>query len=401
LYISGFDPKGPRFYHQLYAAEAAKRTAWHGGQIEVGEARRQGRSATVWSVTAQLEDGETKTEFEILRWDDIMRAQMRKGLFFSRMVDTYWLYATSGTLWKIFKLGYPPFITGIYPVVILMTFVLAGLIITGLFTWIGMAAFAAPAWIAALLVAPVGYSVYRFTRWFEKRVPYIWPVHVYNFAADRSRGRIGKIEERIDQFAERIRTCVRDSDDDEVLIVGHSNGASVAVSAIARALTADPGLASRGPAIALLTLGESIMLDSLLPQAGDLRNELVQVAGDNGLAWIDITAPRDGACFARTDPLSASGMSSAVYSDGPKPRLLSVSMTDLFSPETWSSTLKHRWLRIHFQYLMAYEKRTSYDYFAITAGPQTLQSRFAAFRSRQPFAKFQLTTVAKRKDNRS
>ena len=124
-------------------------------------------------------------------------------------------------------------------------------------------------------------------------------------------------------------------------------------------------------------------------QAEDLRQALVDLGSDNGVDWIDISAPRDAACFAVTDPLTASGLAAA-NPEEPKPKLLSVPLADLFSPEAFRKPLQHRWLRIHFQYLMAYERPTPFDYFLITAGPLTLAKRFEYLPSKKGFAKFQL-----------
>jgi hypothetical protein len=46
--------------------------------------------------------------------------------------------------------------------------------------------------------------------------------------------------------------------------------------------------------------------------------------------------------------------------------------------------LKRQYFRLHFQYMCAFDRPGSYDYFRITAGPQTLADRYAG---RPPFEK--------------
>jgi len=47
----------------------------------------------------------------------------------------------------------------------------------------------------------------------------------------------------------------------------------------------------------------------------------------------------------------------------------------MFSPDTYKAVKKDLF-RVHFQYIMAAEQLTDYDYFAITAGPLKLTSRY-------------------------
>jgi hypothetical protein len=58
------------------------------------------------------------------------------------------------------------------------------------------------------------------------------------------------------------------------------------------------------------------------------------------------------------------------------PLVLSAAYTQTLSPER-QKAIRNRWFRLHFQYLCAFDQPGDYDYFAITAGPQTLARRFA------------------------
>ena len=392
FFISGFDPKGPAHYQAVYDQESQKQAALGGYKIEVEPAKRRGKIATIWEITAQFDGRSVQTQYEFLRWDDIMRKHMQveNPPFLVTMFITYWLYATNGVLWKMLKISYPPFIAAIYPALILIALAVIGLAATGVVCWALIGMFGLAEWLAVPIAALCFAALIWFARRLEKTLPFLWPVHVYNFAAAQVRGDVEEIEARIDHFAGRITEYIATSKDDEVLIVGHSNGTSIALSALAKALQRDPGLADHHPKVSFLTLGQSILMVSLLPKAEQFRRELQLVAGDNGVDWIDLTAPRDGACFALVDPVAASGLQPQGAIHEAKPKLLSVPISDLFSPQTWKKTLHRRWLRIHFQYFMAYEKPTPYDYFAITAGPLTLADRYRSFPSKTGFSKFKL-----------
>lgn len=77
FYLSGFDPKGPAHYHRLYADEAAKAAALGGYTVQVGKRRKLSEHAAGWSVEYRgpgtADSGPVHTEFEFLRWDDIVR----------------------------------------------------------------------------------------------------------------------------------------------------------------------------------------------------------------------------------------------------------------------------------------------------------------------------------------
>ncbi|NNF78399.1 MAG: hypothetical protein HKN05_10265 [Rhizobiales bacterium] len=398
FYISGFDPKGPAYYHALYAEEAQKQSRLNGMSIEVGDARRRNRFSTSWQVQTSNNALQTRTDYEVLRWDDIMRSRMRRSgpAFYWDALRTYWLYIHTGALWRILQTSYPAFLAGLYPIVFLTGF-------SGLAAFAALAAYASapesirlggtvwtvPPVVIAVLSACLFVCVLSLSRKLENKIPYFWPLYVYSFAADHMRGRVPEMDARIQQLSREILDYITRSEDDEVLIASHSNGTVVAVLAFAAVLRADPDIAKRGPQVSFLTLGHSIPLCSFLPQATALRRALTDLGGDNGIAWVDITAPRDAACLALTDPLKASGLSAENLAEQ-KSKLLCVPVSQLFSPHTFRKTLLHRWLRIHFRYLMAYERATPFDYFMITAGPLTLAKRFADIPSKDGFAKFRL-----------
>ena len=290
FYISGFDPKGPPHYHALYATEAEKQTPLNGLAITMGGTKRKGRVATSWSLTGRMGTARIDVDYEVLRWDDIMRQRMRMpGPTFARtVVRTYWHFVRSGALWRILHTSYPPFLAGVYPVVLLCALMFLAVVAAFSAYWVVPSWFAIPAGLgAAFLTLYLGWRL-------ERRVPVFWPLHIFAFAADHMSGRTPDMEERIGLFADEIVRHAASSTDDEILIASHSNGTVIAVLALAAALKANPQLGKSGPAISFLTLGHSIPMCSFLPEATALRQALESLAGDNGIAWIDISAARDG-----------------------------------------------------------------------------------------------------------
>ena len=151
-----------------------------------------------------------------------------------------------------------------------------------------------------------------------------------------------------------------------------SSGAHLAVSILADLLRAGAA-PSRGPKLALLTLGQVIPMVSFLPEAHRLRADLAYLSTRRDIAWVDVSAPGDGCSFALCDPVAVSG----VAPEGKRwPLVFSAQFSRTLSPERLSA-LRWRFFRLHFQYLCAFDRPRDYDYFRITAGPMTLASRYA------------------------
>ena len=197
-------------------------------------------------------------------------------------------------------------------------------------------------------------------------------INDYGFTAE-TRGRYPEaLRGRISEFSDRILEALRE-DVDEVLIVGHSSGAHLAVTALAEVLRADRD--AGGPKISFLTLGQVIPMLSFLPEAKELRRDLNQLSQSREISWIDVSAPGDGGCFALADPVHVTGVAPPEQ-DKHWPKVISAAYSKHMSQEALAKT-KWRFFRRHIQYLCAFEKPGSYDYFQITAGPLTLNDRFA------------------------
>ncbi|MES2144333.1 MAG: hypothetical protein V4516_08190, partial [Pseudomonadota bacterium] len=191
----------------------------------------------------------------------------------------------------------------------------------------------------------------------------------YAFTAQAGGAYPEVLETRLSAFRATVRASMRDSLD-EVLVVGHSSGAHLAVSILADLLR--EGLPPGRPALAFLSLGQVIPMVSFLPRATRLRADLTLMAAQDDIAWIDVTAPGDGCAFALCDPVAVSG----VAPTGKRwPLVISAAFTRTLSPERWRA-LRWRFFRLHFQYLCAFDRPGDYDYFQITAGPLTLAERY-------------------------
>ena len=102
----------------------------------------------------------------------------------------------------------------------------------------------------------------------------------------------------MDAFGHNIEQALNDGYD-EVLVVGHSSGAHLGVSVLARLERA--GVVTRKSPVSFLSLRHVVPMVSFLPAATELRSDLKQLGNSDAVTWVDVTAPGDGCSFAPCD----------------------------------------------------------------------------------------------------
>ncbi|MGQ7793784.1 hypothetical protein ACUN0C_15365 [Faunimonas sp. B44] len=377
LYLSGFDPRGPSFYHKTYREEAERHSALSGAPIEVGPRRSLGPLVQSWAVTAAIDGHPVETRYDFLRWDDIIRAHWPRRQL-AVWVNTLWAFSVflrTGALGRIFRATWPVLITVSLPALFVLLQVLLALG-AGWGAAALVSAFGAPTVAAVLAALLAAAGIILLGRWLEGRLNVYWLGRIYAFTVRDARGEVAGLDERRDAFARIVVEAAAAGDADEILLVGHSLGTPLAVSVMARALALDPAIARRGQRLAVLTLGPTTPILSLMPEAGWFRDELRTLAAAD-VPWLDFSAPPDGACFALVDPVRIFDPAFPRGEDAPAwPKLLNVRMMDLVDRATYDRA-RRDWARMHFQYLMAGDRLAEYDYFMITAGAVPLQDRYA------------------------
>ena len=379
FYIPGYDPIHPRRYRELYRREAARQAAISGYDIAL---RPRAKSRNYgWHVTGEFDGAVVETEVEVLVWSDIVKHSMGHGIFISylRMIYTAIAYIGSGAFWRLARLQKGPVIAALYPVVmLLLEAVLAALVVWGavklgllLSPWVG--------WLGPLVGGAAGLALAwalleQFRRWDGKLFVY-YLMHDYSYNARAFGAMPPELETRIAEFVESIAAAC-DDPVDEILVIGHSSGAHLGVSVLSDLIRAGH-VRPDGPALGFLSLGHVVPMVSFLPRAWRLRADLAYLSERDEIFWVDVTAPGDGCAFALCDPVAVTGVA------GPAkkwPLVFSAAFTKTLSPERWRA-LRWRFFRLHFQYLCAFDRPGDYDYFQITAGPDTLATRYRNRRS--------------------
>jgi len=369
FYIPGFDPYPPRRYRELYRKQGAEQARISGYRLALRA--RIGAPLYSWDVAARMDDRRIQSRYEVLVWHDLVKTAMDTSIAgtYLQLLRTAWLYVTSRALWRLSLLRKGPVIAALYPIFALLGQLLAAFlagylvtrVISGL-TWPGVGLIAG----LPLFVFLMQWFRRQDHRWFA-----YYLMHDYAFTASRKGANPPLLETRMEEFRTRIRAALA-SDVHEVLVVGHSSGAQLAVSILAD-LDRAGDIPEGSPALGLLTLGQVLPMVSFLPKAMRLRRDLQDLSLSRSIFWLDVSAPGDGCSFALCDPVAVSGVA-------PKaqrwPLVISAAFSQTLSPAKWNS-LKRQYFRLHFQYLCAFDRPGDYDYFRITAGPLTLAERFA------------------------
>jgi len=372
FYLSGFDPRGAAFYHRTFKEESSKQSKINGINVSVGPRKKYNDFSQTWKIKAQDQGETVDTQYEFLRWDDIIRKHWVKSLLsiFLDFIYVAWIFITTGTLKRVAKASRTPAITGLYPAV----FIAVSGLLAILLWFISVMVFSAfqLGWLGWIVGFALFVAVVVVAKVWGDNINVFWLLRIYAFTARWAAGDISTLDERIEVFAERIDEVLLTNKADEVVLVGHSVGSMLAVAVAARvAEKIDQRQVKQS--LNMITLGECIPLLSLLPNAGSIRKDLSYLSCADNIFWVDYTSPADGACFPLVDPVKVSLLKEPYCHS---PVLLSARFYKLFSSENYQK-IRRKFYQMHFLYLMSNDNLGQYDYFAMMLGKQHLKQRIA------------------------
>ena len=375
FYVPGYDPDSERRYRALFMREIRRYAKGFGVAVpKIGRpvASEDGNRQT-WTV--ETGGGATRTDYTLLLWSDLVRDDMRKPYTVGACLNVWATLnvAANGTLARIYRANWKCGNVILYP--FLMSFVLLGALLAASFTGHGVLrhGFGLPteiALLAGVLAACLGLKTLapRLDRAF------LWQMmHDCTFHWRHACGKRPDYEARLDAFAEHILARIRESEADEVMLVGHSTGGLTAVELAVRLLGRDATLGGTGPVLSLLTLGSSLPTVAFQPRARATRAAVATLAASRRLTWVDYQAPQDWMNFPGFNPAHdlPLGLSEDAIAN---PIIRSAKFTEIIDGETYKS-IRLRPFRMHFQFLMANDHPGVFDIFALTLGPKSLRDR--------------------------
>ncbi len=364
-HIAGYDPIGPAWYRLFKRELGTFARTWNVRSAASDLIPQSEHSNARWTVTTRASNWQVETVYELLLWDDIVLADFAKPMM-ERLAKSSLAFLNlvmSGTAFRYVRANWQYALFFLYPYFLLLALAVIALAIAH-YT---VSALALSNITHVVLTAGFGAAIFiGLLHWPGQRLGVQQGLDDWIFSWEYVHGRRPDLNARLDRFAETLIAQTRVLSLDEIVIVGHSMGATLALETMARALARDPMLGHHGPAVCLLTVGSTIAKFTLHPAGDRIRHQADCIVMERSIAWAEYHARSDAISFYKFDPVNLSRFHGDPIRG--KPLLRRVWIQQMLSKWTyWRYRLK--FMRLHYQFVMANERRSTYDYFMLACGP--------------------------------
>lgn len=222
-----------------------------------------------------------------------------------------------------------------------------------------------PAW-NLVWSAPAAIALFRFVlipqaeRFHTLHLFADWELAVAMAALDRPE--VNLWLERTIEAAREVLVAAVDTGCDEVLVTSHSMGSTIAAHVVGALLEREPEL-MQGRRIVFVTLGGAILQCALLRPAGRLRERVGLLARAPGIDWLDVQCLTDSIHFYKAPVVALCG-----HPHAPQARIATIRLKHILSAERYKR-IKLDFLRVHRQYVLGPDRKSSFDFTLMTAGP--------------------------------
>lgn len=310
-----------------------------------------------WQITTTGPNWRVETRYCLVRWDDIIRAVARQPWWQRIPLSqlAFLDFAAAGALWGYVRTNWRYALFFIYPFLMFDALVIMAWLTGDLVarasgsTWIGV--IAGLLMFVALVRGPC--------RWFGV----VTLFDDWIFSRNYIRAGYPVLERRLDFIARDIVVAARGPPVDEILVIGHSLGAVLAIDLLDRVLRGNPSIGTGVPRVAFLSVGSSILKIGLHRGARRFHASLQRVAASSGIFWAEYQALTDVMNFYKTNPVSEVGLTAI---DRPMVRI--VKIRNMLDPASYRR-IRRNFYRVHNQFISGNERRTPYDYFMLVCGP--------------------------------
>ena len=368
IYVGGYEPRGARGYYKLFQRECDRFQRVWPVSLTVQPGEFDSEDFARWPLEVRAHNWQVSTTYDFLRLERFIRSDLAEPMLRHIPRALGWMIGdlTSGAQWRIFRASWRFGLHLLFVQLVLLAWlelaVAIGVTVAYALTdRLGLSAAAGA--VMCLFVVLVSFRALQpiANRWGAIQIPSCWMI-LRRFA----RGRATWIDDVIDIGARRLIAAAQANAADELVVVGHSAGGVIALAMVARALEFDPDLGRRGPRLVLLTLGSVMPAVALHPAAQRMREIVRHLAIEPTLAWIDCQSRKDVMTFLNFDPVDGVGIH--VGTRRCNPLTWRVRFKDMLSPTDYRR-LRWKFFRVHFQYIMASDRPSPYDYILLVGGP--------------------------------
>lgn len=370
FFIEGYEPQGAAGFHRMFKREWNRFCAnWRiSGTIQ--DIQIQSSDIASWHIETVGPNWQVSTQYEFLRLENYIARNLALPRLTQLGRALRWIAddIASGALARVFRASWRMGVLIVYSQIFLLLWL--GLSLFG--GWFATRALDSitDSFLAQIAIALIAaFAIFAALRpvvdaMFVNQLNNCWP-----YLREFARGKQTDFDRSIALFAERIVDAANANDTDEILIVGHSAGAMLALTATQRALAIDPDMGLKRARVSVLTLGSIMPALALHPEASKLRETIRTIATEPTVFWADCQAQEDFMNFWNYDPVSGVGIN--VGQERCNPRVWPVPVRQMISPENFKKARFNYW-RMHYQYIMSNDRRASYDYFMFVCGPAPL-----------------------------
>jgi hypothetical protein len=368
FHVSGFDPYDAGAQYRRFVREAGRFAKTWDVNAQVSTMRAEGAKDIHWTVTTQAPGWQVVTVFELLDWSDIVRGELKRpsGRRLREGLATFVDLVSSGTAWRYFSANWRYGMFFLVPFLNVFLFVAVAISVASYAASALEPAFISMLWRVCFAGTAAVFMFVTLMRWPGHRWRVPQALADWIFARDYMLGRHPEMNARIEAFAARVIACACRADAQEIIIAGHSLGATIVVDLLARAFDRDPSLGRHGPKLCLLTIGATIPKLALHPRGAWLRKATRHLAAEPSLAWAEYQARDDFISFHKFDPVKLTRLDD--FSQADSPVIRRVQIHQMLTVPTLRR-FRFNYMRLHYQFVMANERRTAYDYFMLMCGP--------------------------------
>ncbi|GGC88434.1 hypothetical protein [Chelatococcus reniformis] len=366
FHIGGFDPFTPhegarrRFVRELGRFERTWSASASVGPVNAGP------DETSWPVVTTGPDWRVETDYRIVRWDDVIQrlshqpVWRRAALGVAAFVD----FVAGGALLRYLRTSWQ------YAAFFLYPFVVSAVLLTlaGLFGAL-VRYLSQSFWAGAVTGVAVGAALlFAAGRWLSITTLFDDWIFSYSYIHHGH----SNLDARLERVAHEIVAAARDAKADEILVIGHSLGAVLAVDMLDRALKIDPRLGTAGTRVTFLSIGSSVLKIGLHRGATRFRAAVARLAAAPGVFWGDYQARSDVMNFCVADPVGEMGLARTA---SPVVRL--VKIRNMLERAVYRR-IRTRLFRLHCQFISGNDRRAPYDYFMLMCGPYSAEHQTMA-----------------------
>lgn len=319
--------------------------------------------AAAWDVHATGRNWRVETRYRFLRWDDVIAAAGRRAMW--RRVPQGLLagadFVAGGALWGYLRTNWRYALFFLYPYLLF-----AGLCAAA---WFAGAALTRASGSAALGVAGGAAAFLALMRWPARWLLLPQLFDDWIFARDYVRRGDPLLDARLDRVANHLCEAARGGAADEILVIGHSLGAVLAIDLLDRALAREPELGRTGARVALVSVGSSILKIGLHRGARRFHAAAGRVASAPGVFWAEYQALTDVMNFYKTDPLTEMRVAAPRH-----PVVRQVRISRMLDAAIYRR-IRYNFFRVHCQFVSGNDQRAPYDFFMLMCGPLSAEAQ--------------------------